>query len=81
MNKSEFMRFGMFVMVLRCLLAFNAIIKIVLAMNVKNRLISPARELLSDIIFYSMFTSFFVLSVSVIELMDYITEKNIQTFK
>lgn len=81
MKKSAFVRFGIFVTAFRCLMAFSGIIEIVSTMNVKSRLIGPAQELLSDVIFYSIFTSVFVLAVSVVELMDYITEKNIRTFK
>lgn len=80
MNKSAFIRFGIFVTAFRCLLAFTAIVKIILAMYVKNRLISPIREWLSDVIFYSIFTPLLVLSVTVVESMDY-TKKNVRSFK
>lgn len=80
MKKLTFIRFGIFVLTFRCSMAFCAIIMILLAIDVKNRTISPIREWLSDVIVYSIFASLLVLFVSIVDIMDY-TKKNLHMFK
>ncbi|CAI6360438.1 unnamed protein product [Macrosiphum euphorbiae] len=80
MNKAAFVCFGTIVTVFRYLLAFVTIVQSLLVIDMKNHLISPLRDWLSNLIFYSIFASLFVISVTAISSADY-AEKNIHRFK
>lgn len=80
MKLNTFINVGKFSFVIKCITALCAIVKSVLAIRVKNHLISPVREWLSDLIFYSVFTSLLILTASVIDVMDY-TKENALRFK
>lgn len=80
MNKSTFVRFGIFVALLRCTMAVIVIIKTVPAIVMINRLISPIRDWMSDVALYSIFASLLVLLITVVDSTDYM-EKNIDQFR
>lgn len=80
MNYNSFLNFGIFTFVSKCVIALYAIAKIIIETNMVVELISPVREWLCDLIFYSVCASVLVLTVSVIDLMDY-TKKNSRRFR
>jgi hypothetical protein len=74
------MRFGFFVMIFRCSMALSAIVKIVLVMDMKNRLVGPVREWFSNLIVYSIFPPVLIILISIVDRMDY-TKKNLHRFQ